>query len=130
MVGIVIVSHSQKIADGIVELCRQMADKNLKIISAGGTSDGRIGTDAMKIMSAIKEANEESGVLVMVDLGSALISTETAIDFLDDSLKQRVLIADAPIVEGSVVASIESSMGSKLAKVKKTAEEARNLHKK
>jgi dihydroxyacetone kinase phosphotransfer subunit len=129
MVGLVIVSHSQKIAEGVVELCRQMADRNLVIIAAGGTSDGRIGTDAMKIMAAIQEANGDSGVLVLVDLGSALISTETAIDFLTDDLKQRVLIADAPLVEGAVVATVEASIGSKLSKVKKTAEEARELHK-
>jgi phosphoenolpyruvate---glycerone phosphotransferase subunit DhaM len=129
VVGIVIVSHSQKIAEGIVELTTPMANPDLKIIAAGGTSDGRIGTDAMRIMEAIIEADDGDGVLVMVDLGSAVISTETAFDFLEDELRRRVKIADAPVVEGAFVAAVEASIGSSIDKVKQTAEEARELHK-
>lgn len=127
MVGIVIVSHSSKIAEGVVDLCRQMANPELKLLAAGGTADGGIGTDATKILAAIQEANSGDGVVVLCDLGSAIISTETALDFLDD--KTNILVADAPLVEGAVVATVEASIGSKVEKVKETAEEARNLHK-
>ncbi|RKD32547.1 dihydroxyacetone kinase phosphoryl donor subunit DhaM [Thermohalobacter berrensis] len=127
MVGIVIVSHSSKIAEGIVELSRQMVQSNVKIIPAGGTSDGRIGTDATKILEAIKKANDGDGVIVLADLGSAILSTEMAIDLLDEDIKNKVIIADAPVVEGSVAAAVEASLGSDLEKIKESAEESKRL---
>jgi dihydroxyacetone kinase phosphotransfer subunit len=129
MVGIVIVSHSDKISQGIVDIGKQMAQRDVKIISAGGTRDGRIGTDATKIMEAIIESDDGSGVIVFVDLGSAVLSTEMAIDFLDEELKKRVVIADAPLVEGSITAIVEASLGKNLLEVKEAAEESKKLQK-
>lgn len=129
MVGIVIVSHSDKISQGIVDIGKQMAQRDVKIISAGGTRDGRIGTDATKIMEAIVESDDGSGVIVFVDLGSAVLSTEMAIDFLDEELKKRVVIADAPLVEGSITAIVEASLGKNLLEVKEAAEESKKLQK-
>ncbi len=111
MVGIVIVSHSSKIAQGVVELSQQMAQGDVKILSAGGTEDGSIGTDATKIMEAIIEADSGNGVLVMVDLGSAIMSTEMAIDLIDEKKRDMIKIADAPIVEGSISAVVQASIG-------------------
>ncbi|MCT4619137.1 MAG: dihydroxyacetone kinase phosphoryl donor subunit DhaM [Marinisporobacter sp.] len=128
MVGMVIVSHSEKIAKGIVELCNQMAD-NVKIQAAGGTDDGRIGTDATKIMTAIEKVYSEDGVLVLVDLGSAIMSTELALDLLEDGIREKIAIADAPIVEGSIAASVQAAIGSSLEEVKAVAEESKNLSK-
>jgi dihydroxyacetone kinase phosphotransfer subunit len=128
MVGMVIVSHSEKIAKGIIDLCNQMAD-NVKIEAAGGTDDGRIGTDATKIMTAIEKAYSEEGVLVLVDLGSAIMSTELALDLLEDEMREKIAIADAPIVEGSIAASVQAAMGSSLEEVKAVAEESKNLSK-
>jgi len=128
LVGIVIVSHSAKVAEGIRDIAQQMAPK-VKIIAAGGTKDDEIGTDALKIQSAILEANTGDGVLIMVDLGSAVLSAETALDFLDEELRQNVRIADAPIVEGAIVAAVEASTVATLAEVMNTASEAYTLRK-
>jgi dihydroxyacetone kinase phosphotransfer subunit len=127
MIGIVVVSHSEKIAQGVVELCSQMGRENIKIEAAGGTGDGRIGTDAMKIMEAIKRADNGDGVLVLVDMGSAVMSTEVALELLDEDLRNKVFIADAPIVEGSIGAVVQASMGSSLEEVKSVAEQSKSM---
>jgi len=127
MVGIVVVSHSEKIAEGVVELCSQMAVKGQRIEAAGGTEDGRIGTDAMKIMEAIKRADDGDGILILVDMGSAIMSTELALDLLDEDLRKRVVIADAPIVEGSIGAVVQASTGSSIEKVAYVARESKNI---
>lgn len=128
MVGIVIVSHSTKVAEGIRDIAQQMA-KEVKIIAAGGTEGDEIGTDALKIQSAILEANTGDGVLIMVDLGSAVLSAETALEFLEEELRQNVRIADAPIVEGAIVAAVQASLGAALEEVMNTAIEAYTLRK-
>lgn len=129
MVGIVVVSHSAKVAEGICELAAQMAAPDQKLIAAGGMANGDIGTDAYKIQAAIEAANTGDGVLVMVDLGSAVLSAELAVDMLDGALKGRVAIADAPILEGAVAAAVEASIGQSLVSVVATAEGARELRK-
>lgn len=129
MVGIVIVSHSEKIAEGTAELCAQMSQGAVNVVAAGGTDDHRIGTDAAKIEKAILEADAGDGVLVLVDLGSAVLSTDLAFDLLSEEVRARVALADAPLVEGGVVATVEASMGSDLEAVKRTAEESRELSK-
>jgi PTS hybrid protein len=129
MVGIVIVSHSQKVAEGIREMALQMATSQQQVVAAGGMADGAIGTDAVKVSEAIIAANTGDGVVVLVDLGSAVLSTETAFEFLDDELRAKVKIADAPILEGAISAVVEASLGSSLAAVIATAEGARALNK-
>ena len=129
MVGIVIVSHSEKIAHGIVELCRQMARSEQRIEAAGGTEDGRIGTDSMKILEAVKKADDGDGVLIFVDMGSAIMSTELAIDLLDEDMRKRVLVADAPIVEGSIGAVVQASIGSSLKEVEAVAKKSKDISK-
>ena len=127
MVGIVIVSHCKNIAEGIKELAEQMAHKQLKIIAAGGMQEGEIGTDAIKISKAILEANTGDGVVVLVDLGSGILSAQTAIELLDEELVNFIKIADAPIVEGAMIAAIQASLGSTLDEVIKAAEETRSM---
>ncbi len=112
-VGLVIVSHSAKIAEGIVELAAQMA-QDVRLIAAGGTDDGRIGTSFDRVSAAIAEADDGGGVVVLCDLGSAVLTAETALDFLDDAQRDRVRIADAPIVEGSVAAAVSAATGDDL----------------
>ncbi len=129
MVGVVIVSHSQKVAEGIRDMAMQMSAPQQKVIAAGGMADGGIGTDAFKVSEAISSANSGDGVAIMVDLGSAVLSTETAFEFLDDELRANVKIADAPILEGAISAVVEASLGSSLAAVIATAEGARALKK-
>lgn len=127
MVGIVIVSHSKKLAEGIKELTEQMADRQLKIIAAGGMEEGALGTDSIKISRAMLEANTGDGVVVLVDLGSGILSAQTAIELLDEEHYCMIKIADAPIVEGAVVAVIQASLGSTLAEVVHAAEETRSM---
>ncbi|MBP2643161.1 MAG: dihydroxyacetone kinase, phosphotransfer subunit [Firmicutes bacterium] len=130
MVGVVVVSHSAKIAEGVCEIAFQMAKAGQKIVSAGGTVDGGIGTDAVRICEAVKAADAGSGVVIMVDLGSAVMSAETALELLEYPLKGIVQIADAPIVEGTLIAVVQASLGSNLTEVLAAANETRHLHKK
>ena len=117
MVGIVIVSHSEKIAEGVKEVAEQMVPE-VKIYSAGGTDDGRIGTDAMKISAAIENAFDKDGVILLFDLGSSLMNAEMSIEFLDEDIKSKVEIIDAPLVEGAIVAAVYASMNKTIEEIK------------
>ncbi|NMM62671.1 PTS-dependent dihydroxyacetone kinase phosphotransferase subunit DhaM [Clostridium sp. P21] len=119
MVGIVIVSHSEKIAEGVKELALQMAEE-VPMAAAGGTSDGRVGTDIEKISNAIKEVYSEDGVIILFDLGSSFMNAEMAIDFLPDNMKEKVEIVDAALVEGVITAGVESSINKTLEDIKKS----------
>lgn len=123
MVGIVLVSHSNKLVEGLKELISQMAPE-VKISTAGGIDDGRIGTDPIKIMNAIEESYSDEGVLLFFDIGSAIMNAELAIDMLDDSISSNVDICKTSLVEGAFVAAIESSMGKSKEEIK---ESIRNL---
>lgn len=129
MVGIVIVSHSAKIADGVRELAGQMAGRDQKIVAAGGMADGGIGTDALMIRDAVIAADSGDGVVILVDLGSAVLSAQTAIELLGEEPGTVVEISDAPLVEGAVSAAVQASIGSSLNDVVAAAGEARNIMK-
>ena len=124
MVGIVIVSHSPKIAEGVKELALQVSTTSGRIIAAGGMSDGEIGTDAVRISEAIREADDGDGVVVLADIGSSIMSTETAFEFLEDG-EIDVRLADAPIVEGTIAAAVEAACGGTIDDVVRVAEQAR-----
>jgi phosphoenolpyruvate---glycerone phosphotransferase subunit DhaM len=128
-VGLVVVSHSAKIAEGVVELAGQMAP-DVRIRAAGGTDDGGIGTDATLIAEAIEAADDGDGVLVLVEFGSAVLSAQLAIDELvDDARRGRVRISDAPLVEGAVIGAVQASTGSDLDEVDQAATEAATIAK-
>jgi PTS hybrid protein len=129
LVGIVVVSHSAQIAAGTVELARQMAGDDLRIEAAGGMPDGSLGTDAAAIMAAISAADSGAGVLVLVDLGSAVLATQTALELLGDDVAANVRLSGGPLVEGAVVAAVQASVGDDLAAVLAAAEEAASLPK-
>lgn len=130
MVGIVIVSHSATAALGIKELAEQMAGGGISIIAAGGLEDGSIGTDAVRIMEAIRKADTGDGVVVTVDLGSAVLSSNLAIELLGKEAAEKVRIAEAPILEGTVIAAVQASVGDSLDNVLAAAEETRSMLKK
>lgn len=111
MVGIVVVSHSELLANGVVELANQMTQGRCKIAAAGGVDDPEnpIGTDTIRIMTAIEEVYDESGVVVMMDMGSALLSTETALELIDPDMVENISLCSAPIVEGTMAASVAAS---------------------
>ena len=123
MVGIVIVSHSPKVAEGTADMVRQMVGDSVKLAYAGGDPDGNLGTDVAKILAAIDRAWSEVGVAIFVDLGGAETNSEMAIEMLDEGRRGRVLVCNAPIVEGAVIAAAEASGGSSLDVVRRTAEE-------
>jgi dihydroxyacetone kinase phosphotransfer subunit len=122
-VGIVIVSHSEKVAEGAADMVRQMVGDAVPLAFTGGNSDGGLGTDVGQIMAAIDRAWSEAGVAVLVDLGGAETNTEMAIEMIDEARQKRIVICNAPIVEGAVIAATEASGGSPLDIVKQTAEE-------
>ena len=109
-VGIVFVSHSVKIAEGLVDLARQMA-AGVSLVAAGGTDEGGIGTSYEKVSAGIEAADSGAGVVVLCDLGSAILTAETALDFLDDEVRERVRLVNAPLVEGGVAAAVASEVG-------------------
>jgi PTS hybrid protein len=110
---VVFVSHSDLIANGLVDLARQMAP-SAALVAAGGTDDGRIGTSFDRVSAAIADADSGAGVVVLADLGSAFLTAETALDFLDDEQRERVRIVDAPLVEGGVAAAVAAEAGEPL----------------
>ena len=128
-VGLVIVSHSARLAEGVVELAGQMAHGAVRLVAAGGTDDGALGTSLGKVLSGIAAADTGEGVLLLVDLGSAGMVAEMALEQLPEPQRVRVRLSDAPLVEGAVVAAVEASVGSPLEDVARTAEEAMTLRK-
>lgn len=122
-VGIVIVSHSAKVAEGAADMVRQMVGDEVPLAHAGGNADGGLGTDVGAIMAAIDRAWSEAGVAVLVDLGGAETNSEMAIEMLDEDRRAKVVVCNAPIVEGAVIAAAEASGGSTLETVKRMAEE-------
>ena len=125
MVGIVIVSHSEKVAQGALELCRQMA-ANVPMAAAGGLPDGGIGTDFQRIYEAVDSVQSEDGVVILFDMGSAIMTTEMV---LEEFQGVNIKMADAPIVEGSIAAAISSAIGLPIDQVLQAAKEAGSLPK-
>jgi len=128
LVSIVVVAHSQKLAEGVRELAEQMVKGKVHIACAGGVTDV-LGTDAALIKKAIEEVYSDDGVLILVDFGSAVVSSRAAIALLDPEKQDKVAIADAPLVEGTFVAAVEASLGKGLEEVKAAAERAKEMKK-
>jgi dihydroxyacetone kinase phosphotransfer subunit len=122
-VGIVIVSHSPDVARGAAEMVRQMVGNEVPLGFCGGNPDGGLGTSVEKIMKAIDEAWSERGVAILVDLGGAETNSEMAIEMLPPERQGKVVICNAPIVEGAVMAATEAWGGATLEDVRRTAEE-------
>lgn len=129
MIGIVLVSHSHFLAKGLQEMALQMSQNLVKVASAGGIDDEMIGTNADRIHQAIQEAYSSEGVLVIFDLGSALLSTEIAIEMLPADQQANIKLSKAPMVEGAIVAAVEASLGHNLEEVNKAAEAAKDMDK-
>jgi len=121
-VGIVLISHSAKVAEGIKEIIQQVI-RDVPVETAGGTDDGGIGTSLEKINAAIKRAYSSNGVLLFYDLGSAKMNAETAIQF---SEKENIFLVEAPLLEGSYVAAVESSTGKNIYAIIESIEQTFN----
>jgi PTS hybrid protein len=122
-VGIVIVSHSAEVARGTVDMVRQMVGEEVPVACSGGNAAGGLGTDVASILAAIKKVWSPKGVAVLVDLGGAETNSEMAIEMLPDDWREKVVICNAPIVEGAVMAATEAAGGGTLEQVRATAEE-------
>lgn len=125
MVGIVIVSHSKRLAEGVVEISRMMA-KNSLIEAAGGLENGDLGTSYEKISSAIEKIYSDDGVIVLMDIGSAVLTTEMV---LEDLNRPNVRMIDCPLVEGAVLAAVEASGGHSIDEIANILEKSRSIKK-
>jgi len=128
-VGLVIVSHSARLAEGVAELAGQMAQGKVAIATAGGTTDGALGTSVEKIIGALQQVDGPEGILVLLDLGSAVMATEMAVEEFAKDQRHRVVISPAPLVEGAVIAAVEASIGNSLQEVAEAAASAYTLPK-
>lgn len=120
MVNLVIVSHSARLGEGVGELARQMLmNDGCKLAIAAGIDDpaSPIGTDPIKVMEAIESVADADHVLVMMDIGSALLSAETALDLLDPAIAAKVRLCAAPLVEGTLAATVSAAAGADIDKV-------------
>lgn len=124
MVSLLIVSHSAQLAAGVREFVSQAAGDAVQIADAGGTSDGGLGTSPERIQQALERLASSDGTLVLVDLGSAVLGVEVAIEALGAT---RVQISDAPLVEGAFLAAIEASAGASLEETAAAALQAREM---
>lgn len=122
-VGIVIVSHSPDVARGTAEMVRQMVGDEVPLAFCGGNPDGGLGTSVEAILGAIDRAWSEKGVAILVDLGGAETNSEMAIEMQPEERAGRIVVCNAPIVEGAVIAATEASGGASLDIVRRTAEE-------
>jgi len=122
-VSIVIVSHSTLVAEGASEMVREMVGQDVAVAWCGGNPEGGLGTDVAAIQSAIQSVYSDKGVALLVDLGGAETNSEMAIEMMAPERQDNVVICNAPIVEGAVMAATEAAGGSSLSEVRATAEE-------
>ena len=127
MIGLVLVSHSALLAQGVIEIVEQMVQGSIPLAAAGGTNlpDAPLGTDPAKVLAAIEAVYSDDGVLVLMDLGSAIMSAEAAVEMLAEERRSRVVLCEAPLVEGAVAASVRVMTGGSLPEV---LEEARGAY--
>jgi PTS hybrid protein len=127
-VGIVLVSHSADLAEAAAELARELAGPSTAVLAAGGTEDGRFGTSIDKIEVAVSGADSGDGVAILMDVGSAVLTSKALLAELDDD-DPDVRLVDAPLVEGAIAAAVTASTGQDLDAVVAAAEQARGMHK-
>ena len=127
-VGLVIVSHSSAIASGLAEMVAQVAGPDVPIVTAGGGPEGTLGTDGGRVLEALRTV-DGPGAVVLADLGSSLLSVRAALAELSPDQAERIVLANAPLVEGAIAAGVTASTGASLTDVAAAAEEARGVPK-
>jgi PTS hybrid protein len=128
-VGLVLVSHSRRLVDGIAELVGQVAGSSVTIHAVGGTEDGSLGTDADRVLAALQAVACAPGAVVLMDLGSSVLTVQAVLDDIPDDQRLWLAVVDAPLVEAAVAAGVLASTGATLAEVAQAAEEARDARK-
>jgi phosphoenolpyruvate---glycerone phosphotransferase subunit DhaM len=131
LVGLVLISHSSSIADGLRDMVVQVAGVEVPVATAGGTDDGRLGTSAPRIVAAIRSTlgGGADGILILLDLGSAALSLELALEEFDDDERPKLRVSEAPLVEGAVLAAVQASAGASLDEVAEAAAGAAAMQK-
>lgn len=127
-VSLVIVSHSRKLAEGLVQIAAQMAGSTVHIVAAAGLEE-ELGTSATAIVNELQECPEDSPILLFFDLGSAYMNCQMALELAPPSVRHRAAIVDAPLVEGIISAAVAASMGQSQADVIAAAQEAYQIRK-
>ncbi|GAA1276438.1 PTS mannose transporter subunit IID [Planotetraspora silvatica] len=123
MVGIVIVSHSARLAEEVAAIAREIGGENVPVAAAGGTDDGGLGTSLDKVIAAIESVDQGAGVVLIPDLGSSVLTAKLVEE------PGSVVIADVPLVEGAIAAAVTVGGGASLPEVLASAEEARTFRK-
>ena len=131
MIGIVLVSHSALIVEGLSEMVAQVAGGDVPVATAGGTDDGRLGTSAPRIGAAIRAVLDAGadGAVVLLDLGSAALSLELALEEFQSADRARLQVSEAPLVEGAILAAVQASVGATLDEVAAAAAGAASMPK-
>jgi dihydroxyacetone kinase phosphotransfer subunit len=131
LVGLVLISHSGTLVEGLRDMVAQVAGPEVAVEIAGGTADGRLGTSAPRIAAALDAAlaGSPDGVLVLLDLGSAALSLELALEELDPADRDRVRVSEAPLVEGAILAAVQASVGASIVEVEAAAAGAATMSK-
>jgi phosphoenolpyruvate---glycerone phosphotransferase subunit DhaM len=131
MVGLVLISHSRTLVEGLRDMVAQVAGEDVPVAVAGGTQDGRLGTSAPTIAAALRSALDAGAddALVLLDLGSAALSLEVALEELSDADRARVRVSEAPLVEGAILAAVQASVGATIDEVVAAAEGAATMAK-
>jgi phosphoenolpyruvate---glycerone phosphotransferase subunit DhaM len=129
LVGLVLVSHSAAIANGLAEFVGQVAGPDVAIVAAGGGPDGTLGTDGGKVLEGLRSLAGGAGAVVLMDLGSSVLSVRAALQELDESQSERIVVVDAPFVEGAIAAGVAASVGGSRDEVAAAALEARGASK-
>ena len=128
--GLILVSHSGTLVDGLRDMVAQVAGADVPVATAGGTEDGRLGTSAPRIAAAIRSCSSRADdAVVLLDLGSAALSLEVALEDLSDADRPRVRVSEAPLVEGAVLAAVQASVGATIDEVVAAADVAATMAK-
>ena len=128
-VGLLLVSHSASIADGLAEFVAQVAGPDVVIVAAGGGPEGTLGTDGDKVLEGLRSLSGGAGAVVLMDLGSSVLSVRAALQELDPAESETIAVVDAPFVEGAIAAGVTASTGASRDEVAAAAMEARGTAK-
>jgi PTS hybrid protein len=131
LIGLVLISHSASIAEGLRDMVAQVAGAEVPVATAGGTDDGRLGTSAPRIAAAIRSTLDAGAdeALILLDLGSAALSLELALEEFDGDERARLRVSEAPLVEGAILAAVQASVGASLDEVADAAAGAASMPK-
>ena len=124
-VAVILVSHSARLVEGLTDLVSQVSGPEVRIVPVGGASDGSLGTDGGRVLECMRQAAKGAGAVVLMDLGSSVLAVRAALAELSEDERSRLVVADAPIVEGAIAAGVAASTGCSLAAAAEAAEEAR-----